>query len=72
MQLSTLRQNWHLEEYSIGVKDNDGKAIFTLSAQAELLQDFYISIFYVYDERLAPTLPVPPDVFSVQQFSTPV
>ncbi len=45
MQLSTLRRN--LNEYSIGVEDNEGKTIFTVSAQAALLQ-VSIHLFFAY------------------------
>ncbi len=40
-----MRRNRHLEKNIIGLKEHEGKTIFTPSAQAELLKDFYSSIF---------------------------
>ncbi len=42
--LAPVRRNRHLKENIIGSKDNEVETIFTPSAQAELLKDFY-SIF---------------------------
>ncbi len=40
-----VRRNRHLKKNIIGLKDNEGETIFTPSAQAELLKNFYSSIF---------------------------
>ncbi len=53
-------------------KHNEGETIFTPSAQAELLKDFYSSIFREDDARPTPTLSVPTVVMPVPQFSIPV
>ncbi len=56
----------------IGLKDNEGETIFTPSAQAELLKNFYSSIFREDYARPTPPLPVPTVVMPVPQFSIPV
>ncbi len=60
-----VRRNLQLKKNGIGLKDNETKTILTLSAQAELMQVIYSSFFRVYDEILAPTLPVPTAVMPV-------
>ncbi len=57
--LAQVRRNQHLRKSIFGLKDNEGETIFTPSAQAELLKDFYSSIFRKDDENSGPTLPVP-------------
>ncbi len=52
-----VRRNRHLKKNIIGLKDNEGETIFTPSAQAELLEKFYSSIFREDDSRPTPTLP---------------
>ncbi len=66
------RRNRHLKKTIIGLKDNEGETIFTPSDQAELLKNFYSSIFREDDARPTPTLPVSIVVMPVPQFSIPV
>ncbi len=40
-----MRRNRHFKKNIIGLKGNEGETIFTPSAQAELLKNFYSSIF---------------------------
>ncbi len=67
-----VRWNRHLKKNIIGLKDNEGETIFTPSAQAELLKNFYSFIFREDYARPTPTLPVPTVVMPVPQFSIPV
>ncbi len=67
-----VRRNRHLKKNIIGLKDNEDETIFTPSAQAELLKNFYSSIFREDYARPTPTLPVPTVVMPVPQFSIPV
>ncbi len=60
-----VRRNRHLKKNIIGLKDNKDETIFTPSAQAELLKNFYSFLFREDYARPAPTLPVP-------HFSIPV
>ncbi len=62
----------NLKESTIDLKDNESEAICALSAQAELLKDFYSSIFREDDERPALTLPDPMVIIPVRQFPTPI
>ncbi len=61
---------FRIKKNTVGLKDNEGETIFTSSAQAELLKNFYSSIFREDDAR--PALPVPTVVMPVPQFSIPV
>ncbi len=63
-----VRRNRHLKKNINGLKDNAGETIFTPSAQAELLKNFYSSIFCEDYARPTPTLPVPTVVMPVPQF----
>ncbi len=49
----------------IGLKDNKDETIFTPSAQAELLKNFYSFLFREDYARPTPTLPVPTVVMPV-------
>ncbi len=64
-----MRRNRHLKKNIIGLKDNVGE---TPSAQAELLKNFYSSIFREDYARSTPTLPVPTAVMPMPQFLVPV
>ncbi len=61
-----------MKVFIIGFKDNEGETLFIPSAQAELLKNFYASIFRENEARPTPTLPVPTVVMPVPQFSIPV
>ncbi len=65
------RRNRLLKKTIIGLKDNEGDSIFAPPAQAELLKNFYSSIFREYDTRLTPPLPVPTVVMPVPLLSSP-
>ncbi len=67
-----VRRNRHLKKNIIGLKDNDCETIFTPSAQAQLLKDFYSSSFREDGARPTLTLPAPTVVMPVPQFSIPV
>ncbi len=64
-----VHRNRHLKKNIIGLKDNEGKTIFTPSAKAELFKNFHSFIFREDDGRPTPTLPVPTVVMPVPQFS---
>ncbi len=63
-----VRWNRNLRKNIMGFTYNEGETIFTPSAQAEFLKDFYSSVF----REPTPTLPVPSVVMPVPQFSIPV
>ncbi len=63
-----VRRNRHLKKNIIGLKVNEGETIFTPSAQAKVLKNFYSSIFREDYARPTPTLPVPTVVMPVPQF----
>ncbi len=67
-----VRRNRHLKKNISGVKEHEGETIFTSSAQAELLKNFFSSIFREGDARPTPTLPVPTVLMPVPQFSITV
>ncbi len=52
---NTNVQNRHSKKTIIGLKENVGGTIFTPSAQAKLLKNFYWSIFREDDARPTPT-----------------
>ncbi len=65
-----VRRNQHLKKNISGFKDNAVETIFTPSAQAEVLKNFYSSIFSENDPRPTPTLPdqtieMPVPLFSI-------
>ncbi len=62
-------RNRHLKKNIIGLRGNEGENIFTPFAQAELLKNFYSSIYREGDARPTPILPVPTVVIQVPKFS---